>query len=735
MAEVADGRLTLEQTASSVCELVVPAFADICVLDVVHEGALSRLVVKLSDPDARELEARVRLRPLPIGEEPGVGAAVTHGTSQLLSGFPEEVLQAIARNEEDLALLRSLRCTSGIVIALRARGRTLGALTLLMTEYSGRNYTAGDLEFCEVFAGRVALALDNAGLFVELQTMEAQLSVALGSLSESVTIQNRHGNLIYANQAAADMMGLATPSDVLAQPADKLVSRYDFFHEDGAVLDPEEFPGRRVLAGGEPEPLVMRVVDRESGEQAWRLAKASAVRDSAGRLTMVVNVIADITAVKRAELAQRLLAEAGELFGASLQLEDTLQQVADLCVPQLADWCTVRVVDEERRVLESVAVAHTDPDRVALVADTREYYPVALDDPGALAEVFRTGKLRCVNGITDEMLAATARDDEHLEVMRALAPCATLILPLSAQGATVGVLTLVSAESRRRFDDDDTELAAELARRAAAAVETARLYTERSRIASTLQDSLLPENLPALPGWTTASLYLPAGQEDRVGGDFYEAVPLGDDTWLLVVGDVTGRGTEAAALTAFMRHTLRAIASFTGSATQALDKLNRDLVAASQISLCTAVCVVLRERDAGAEVDIICAGHPLPVLVRRRSPEYVGEHGPMLGAYADERYELMTLPIQPGDVLVLYSDGVLDAVGPEDRFEAERLQSALMGTTGAQNAVERVQHALADFQLGAQHDDIAVVAVERVGARTRADDARHVELQPSNPGA
>jgi serine phosphatase RsbU (regulator of sigma subunit) len=459
----------------------------------------------------------------------------------------------------------------------------------------------------------------------------------------------------------------------------------------------------------------MRVVDRQTGEQVWRLAKASAVRDSAGELTMVVNAIADITAVKRAERAQRLLAEAGDVLSSSLELRDTLQRVADLCVPQLADWCTVRIVDEERRYLKSVAVAHTNPERVELVLDTRERYPVALDDQSALVEVFQSGQLRCVNGITEEMLVQAARDNEHLEAMRALAPYATLILPLASSGATVGVLTLVSAESRRRFEDADVELATELARRAAAAVETARLYTERSRIAATLQKSLLPAPVPEVPGWESASLYRPAGQEDRVGGDFYEAIPLGDGSWLVVVGDVTGRGAAAASLTAMMRHTLRAIATFTGSAAQALDKLNQDLVASPQISLCTAVCVVLSERDDA--VDIICAGHPLPVLVRAGRAEFVGEHGPMLGAFADERYEAFRLSVEPGDVLVLYSDGVLDAVGPEDRFETQRLQTTLGGATGANEAVERIEGALAEFQLGAQHDDIAVLAVERAPTR------------------
>jgi PAS domain-containing protein len=270
-------------------------------------------------------------------------------------------LQAMAKGEADLPLLRSLRLNAGIVTPLSARGRTLGALTMLVTEHSGRTYTCNDLEFFDVFAGRVALALDNAGLFTELQTMEAQLSVALGSLSEAVTIQNPQGNLIYANQAAAEMMGFVDPSQVLAQSGDALVGRYDYYRADDTPLDPAEFPGRQVLAGGSPEPVLMRVVDRETGEQRWRIAKASAVRDSGGRLRMVVNAIADMTPVKRAELAQGLLARAGEVFPSSLDLQETLQQLADLCVPELADWCTVRLADEEHQRLKSVAVAHCRP--------------------------------------------------------------------------------------------------------------------------------------------------------------------------------------------------------------------------------------------------------------------------------------------------------------------------------------------------------------------------------------
>ena len=132
---------------------------------------------------------------------------------------------------------------------------------------------------------------------------------------------------------------------------------------------------------------------------------------------------------------------------------------------------------------------------------------------------------------------------------------------------------------------------------------------------------------------------------------------------MLVVGDVTGRGAPAAALTALMRHTLRTAATLTGSAAEALAKLNRDLIVRPETSLCTAVCLVLRELDDGAEADVICAGHPLPVLVRDGAAEHVGRFGPMLGAFEDEVWEPRTMAVRPHDVLVLYSDGVLDAVG------------------------------------------------------------------------
>jgi PAS domain S-box-containing protein len=681
LADVADGRLTLDETAGRVCALIVGGFADLCIVDAVHQDGLRRLAVRFAGPGMAEQEEGLRARDPTLPGKPGSGETVQTGSPELLQDVTDDVLRAAAHDKADLALLRSVRYRSMIIVPLSARGRTLGALSLAVTERSGRRYAPVDLRYVEVLAGRVALALDNAGLFIELQTMEAQLTAVLGSLTEAVTVRGAQGGLIYANQAAAHLLGFESPQALLATPTRAIAERYTSYREDGAPLDMADVPSVRLLAGEAPGPLVLRVVDRESGEQGWRQIKSSAVRDSAGAITMVVSVIADATASKRAELVQRLLAEAGEALASS---SDALQQVAELCVPELADWCAISTLDDRGR-LQTAAVAPSDPERAEVLRDLDE-------------RVFRDGTPQRADALSSGIRAA-------------------LVVPMRAIERTTGVLSLVHAESGRTFRDDDVTLAVELARRAGTGLENQRLYAERSSIARILQASLLPEALPELPGWRAASLYRPAGDENWVGGDFYEAFPVAAD-WMLVVGDVTGRGAPAAALTALMRHTLRTAATLTGSPVRALEKLNRDLFARPDVSLCTAVCLVLRELEDGAEADLICAGHPLPVLVRDGVAQHAGRFGAMLGAFDDEGWEPHTLAVRPRDVLVLYSDGVLDAVGAEDRFGPDRLLETLNGATGADDAVARIERELARFEVGAQADDTAILAVERIGDRT-----------------
>ncbi len=223
-------------------------------------------------------------------------------------------------------------------------------------------------------------------------------------------------------------------------------------------------------------------------------------------------VVIDVTERRRALEAERegrrraaFLAEVGSRLDRSLDFDQTVDAVARVVVPGFADWCAIHMPDDEGR-LRQVAVAHRDPERVRWAQDLAERYPPEEGEGGAW-EVLRTGRATVVQDITPEQLAAAARDPEHLRLLQELAMTSVVIVPLQSRGQTIGAVTVVAAESGRRYDAGDVELFGELGRRAGVAIENARLYTERSRIAHTLQRRLLPQSLPQRPGsrWLRAT--------------------------------------------------------------------------------------------------------------------------------------------------------------------------------------------------------------------------------------
>src|SRR5215203_261443 len=238
-----------------------------------------------------------------------------------------------------------------------------------------------------------------------------------------------------------------------------------------------------------------------------------------GRETLCI-VAHDITERKRREEAQRFLAEVGATLSSSLDYRATPASVARLAVPRLADWCAVDIVEEDGS-LERLAVEHEDPQKVQLAHELQERYPPDPEAPQGLLRVLRSGQPEFYPDITDEMMVAAARDAEHLRLMRELGFVSLIFVPLVARGRTLGVITLVSAESGRRYREADLELAEELARHAALAVDNARLYKGRVQVARTLQEGLLPSRLPEVPGVEVGLRYVSAGEVD-VGGDFYD---------------------------------------------------------------------------------------------------------------------------------------------------------------------------------------------------------------------
>ena len=407
----------------------------------------------------------------------------------------------------------------------------------------------------------------------------------------------------------------------------------------------------------------------------------------------------------------------------SLDYEATLGSVSRLAVPWLADWCAIDMV-EPGGALRRVTTAHVDPAKVHLAREWHERYPPNPRDTTGVPNVARTGVSEIYPEITDEMLVRGARDEEHLALVRSLGMRSAMIAPMIARGRTLGVITLIAAETGRSYDEADLLLAEELARRAATSIDNARLYTERSYIARTLQQSLLPPHLPDIPGVELAARYRPVGEGNEVGGDFYDLFDLGEGNWAVAIGDVSGKGAEAAALTALVRYSLRAVAAVEKRPSQVLSQVNDAMLRQRTDSRFSTVAYA-RVETAGERVraEITNGGHPLPVVARAGGrAEYVGEPGTLLGVVGDPRLSDTAVELARGDALVFYTDGVPEAGAPSRLIDPDELLRAVerCDLSSAAAIAEGVERTAVEAGDGNPNDDIAIVVI-RVPGQITAD--------------
>jgi serine phosphatase RsbU (regulator of sigma subunit) len=217
-----------------------------------------------------------------------------------------------------------------------------------------------------------------------------------------------------------------------------------------------------------------------------------------------------------------------------------------------------------------------------------------------------------------------------------------------------------------------------------------------------------------MPGWEVATMYEPAGEINEVGGDFYEVFKVAGG-WAVVLGDVSGKGAAAAALTAEARHTIRTAGSLSADPCSGLHVLNRNLCERTDAALCSVALLVLPDADSpDSEALVYLAGHPHPIVLRDGLADEVGDPGPMLGVSTDPTWRSAAVPIRPGEQLVIYTDGVIEARRPGgERLGSERLRTGLVGCDTPQLAVERVRETLHGFGAGKRDDDAALVAIRR----------------------
>jgi serine phosphatase RsbU (regulator of sigma subunit)/anti-sigma regulatory factor (Ser/Thr protein kinase) len=406
------------------------------------------------------------------------------------------------------------------------------------------------------------------------------------------------------------------------------------------------------------------------------------------------------------------LARASELMAETLDLEETLQQVAYLVVPRLADWCAIELLAEDGSI-QNAATAHIDPDKVKFAEEIRTRWPVDPDDPTGLPNVIRTGKPELYPEIPDELLEQSIEDPEQLEMARELGLSSILIVPLIARARTLGALTLVHAESGNRYDEEDLRFAEDLARRAAVAVDNARLYTQEHHAVVTLQQSLLPRQLPDIPGMQFAARYLPATSELDVGGDWYDAISLGDGNVGLVIGDVAGHGLEAAAVMGQFRNALRAYALDGAGPAAAVERLNRLTRTFEQHDMAT---LVYGEFDASANrMRFVRAGHPPPLLLTPDGGVTAinGQGSLPVGVSPNTHYEADVLDLAPDSTLLLYTDGLVERRGETLDDGIHRLERVLADAPAGLEALcdHVIQASVPDPK---RADDIAILALRPV---------------------
>lgn len=318
---------------------------------------------------------------------------------------------------------------------------------------------------------------DRKAAEAALRESEERFRATFEQAAVGVAQTNVAGRYLRVNQRLCEITGYN--QDELLQKTFAEITHQDDRTTDLAL-------SARVLSGDLPSCRIEKRFIRKDGTWVWTTLTASVVRDEAGAVKYGVAIVEDISAQKEAEARLVFLAESGSVLASSLDYAVTLQHVADLMVPHLADWCAVDILREDGK-LELAAVAHVDPAKVKWARELRERYPVDMQTPQGLPNVLRTGIAEFYPEITEELILRAEPEDDELAIIREVGFKSVIIAPLQARGQVLGGLTLVWADSDRHYTEADLRFAVEVAQRAAMAVDNARLYQEVRQFNETLE--------------------------------------------------------------------------------------------------------------------------------------------------------------------------------------------------------------------------------------------------------
>jgi GAF domain-containing protein len=695
---------------------------DVVLFELGPDGADIRGRVGLDDGRFRSRRS-MRKVSLPVGRGSLPGFAVTSAAPVVADDLLHDE-RFTARAPE-----RGVPVLSAMAAPIAWESTAFGAFVVY--DRVLRRWTDDEVQFLRVMASTIGLALQRAEIEQDLRDSTSRLDLSLQAGGLGAWSWDLVGDRLTLSATALAMFGVA-PHQFSGRGRDWL-----------ALVHPEDRAGMpRSLDGVEGsgiQHLMYRMIRPDTGEVRWieSWGRSFVHDDGDARL---IGVLSDVTDRHRAEQVREellarehdarleaerarerlgFLAEASVILSSSLDPDELLERIAELCVPALADLCFVDLLDDDGSLVEAAARATTAEGLDAARSVRRRRQQAgkgAVPDTGHQQAL--TGAGLVYEDITDELWVLAASDPGHLAALRRAQVCSTILVPMVQRGRAIGVLTLARTDPNgpRYRRDEDLPFAEDLAARAAMAVENARLYSSRARVARSLQAALLPPALPSIDGIEFAARYDVAEADVEIGGDFYDVMSVGPTSWGVVVGDVCGRGPDAAALTGLVRHSLRTAVVEGGGPAQVLDRTNRAVLAQiDDARFCTAAFLRIDVGGHGpVRVHAASAGHPLPVLVRTDGevvPLACG--GTLLGVVDELDVREVSVELHPGDAIVLYTDGLTEARRGGEWYGERRLLDALRALAGrrAADIAVGLEASVAEFRRSAR-DDTAVLVVQ-----------------------
>ncbi|MGW7524661.1 SpoIIE family protein phosphatase [Streptomyces sp. NPDC054783] len=462
---------------------------------------------------------------------------------------------------------------------------------------------------------------------------------------------------------------------------------------------------------------------RYSNEEALRLQFA------ADRIALAVESarLGELERLRRGSLS--FLVEASDLLAGTLDRDQTLALMAQMTVPTLATWCAVYTIADQASEPYLSYVLHEDEELIDGIKALLSKVPPPDPVPTPGARVWTTpGEVAHQAALRSSMRSLGLSGGPTRQISSGIGPTLatasavggeTVVLPLVARNRVIGMLVL-GKPTDEHFRQEILELAEDLSRRAALALDNARLYSERTAISQALQRSLLPPGTPNIDGVEVEVIYRAAGEGNEVGGDFYDLFPIGNGAYGFAIGDVCGTGPNAAAVTGLARHALRLLAREGLSGPAVLQRLNSAILDEGDRSrFLTLLYGEMRpQEDGSAELKVVCAGHPLPLRLRQDGTVTpAAEPQPLLGVIEDLELHEETVTLDPGDVLLCVTDGVTERREGSRMLGDDGLADVLTTCTGltAGAVAARIMRAVERFASDAPSDDMAILAMRVPG--------------------